>query len=125
MFILIQIFVVFLLLLLTAFAVPKLQPLLYTSLFLIVFLHLLTAVIIPFVKNYAQLFSVIPNSFATLLIGSAILFYISEIITEHIKEAGFGSLASLTHFAIKISILTLWIHETSHTIEILSALIKK
>lgn len=122
---LLQVIVVFLLLLLVSFAVPKLQPLLYTSVFFIVFLYLLTAVVFPFGKMYVGLFEALPGPFTKLLIGSAILFFISEIIAGHIEEAGYGSLAKLSHFAIKVVILTLWVDQTTELIDILSSLIKK
>ncbi len=125
MFILLQIIVVFLLLLLIAFVVPKLQSLLYTSIFFIVLFYLLTTVIFPFGRTFVRLFESLPNPFAKLLIGSAILFLLSEIISEHIEEAGYRSLATLSHFVIKITILLLWVNQTTNLIEILSSLITK
>lgn len=125
MFTLLQTIVVFLVLLLLSFAVPKLQPLLYTSIFFILLLYLLTTVIFPFGQTYARLFDSLPTPFGKLLIGSAILFYISEVISQHIEEAGYASLASLSHFAVKIAILTLWIDQTTALINILSSLITK
>ena len=125
MFTLMQIIVVFLLLLMTTFAVPKLQPLLYTSLFFIVLLYILTAVVFPFGRSFVQLFEQLPNPFVKLLLGSAILFFISELIAGHIREAGYGSLATLSHFAIKITILLLWIDQIGELIEVLSTLITK
>ena len=67
MFILLQIIVVFLLLLLISFAVPKLQPLLYTSIFFIVLFYLLTTVIFPFGRTFSRLFESLPNPFAKLI----------------------------------------------------------
>lgn len=125
MFTLLQIIVVFLILLILSFAVPKLQPLLYTSIFFIFLLYLLTTVVFPFGRTYIQLFNALPTPFAKLLIGSAILFYLSELISEHIEEAGYASLASMSHFAVKIAILTLWIDQTTALIDILSSLITK
>jgi hypothetical protein len=125
MFILIQTIAVFLILLLLSFAVPKLHPLLYMSIFFFYLLYLLSTIIFPFGKTFAGIFEVLPDPFAKLLIGSAILFYVSELIAKHIDEAGYGSLAALTHFAVKIVILTLWIKQTTTLIEILSALITK
>ncbi|MBE1553779.1 hypothetical protein [Sporosarcina limicola] len=72
-----------------------------------------------------KLFEALPDPFAKLLIGSAILYYISELITKHIEDAGFGSLAAMSHFAVKITILTLWLQQTTALIEILSTLISK
>ncbi|WP_438310700.1 hypothetical protein [Sporosarcina sp. FA9] len=120
-----QIIVVFLLLLIIAFAAPKLHPLLYTSIFFFLLLFLLTTLIFPFVKTYVVIFDIIPDPFVTLLIGSAVLFYVSELIAEHLAEAGYSSLASMSHFAVKIAILTLWLDQTTILIEVLSSLIKK
>ena len=125
MFTLLQIIVIFLLLLLLSYAVPKLQPILYTSLFFIVLFYLLTTIIFPFGRTFVRLFESLPNPFAKLLIGSAILFFVSEIISEHIEEAGYRSLATLSHFIIKITILLLWIDQTTNLIEVLSSLITK
>jgi len=125
MFILIQTIAVFLILLVISFAVPTLKPLLYVSIFLIYLLYLLSTVIFPFGKTLAAIFEALPDPFAKLLIGSAILFYVSELIAKHMAEAGYGSLAALTHFIVKIAILTLWINQITRLIEILSALITK
>lgn len=122
---LIQIVVVFLILLITSFAVPKLQPLLYMSIFFFLLFHLLSTIVFPFGKMFVKLFGALPEPFAKLLIGSAILFYVSELIAKHIEEAGYGSLAAMSHFAVKIAILTLWIQQTTVLIDILSTLITK
>lgn len=125
MFILIQTIVVFLILLLISFAVPKLQPLLYLSIFLFYLFYLLSTIVFPFGITFSNIFAVLPDPFAKLLIGSAILFFVSEVIAKHIAEAGYGSLAAMTHFAVKIAILSLWIKQTTTLIEILSTLITK
>lgn len=122
---LLQVIVVFLILLFLAYAVPKLHPLLYTSIFLFFLLQLLLTVIFPFGKTYVNMFDALPDPFAKLLIGSAILFYLSEIIAKHIEEAGYGSLAALSHFAVKIAILSLWIKQTTTLIDVLSSIITK
>ncbi|MEK5070457.1 hypothetical protein [Sporosarcina sp. FSL K6-1508] len=122
---LVQSIVVFLILLLISFTVPKLQPLLYTSIFFYFLLHLLSTIVLPFGKYFVALFEPLPDPFPKLLIGSAILFYVSELIAKHIEEAGYGSLASVTHFTVKIAILTLWMQHTSTLIELLTALITK
>lgn len=125
MFTLIQLIVVFLILLLISFAVPKLQPLLYASIFFYFLFNLLITIVFPFGKYFVAMFEPLPDPFAKLLIGSAILFYISELIAKHIEEAGYGSLAAIAHFAVKIAILTLWMQQTSTLIELLSRLITK
>ncbi|BAQ11226.1 hypothetical protein OXB_2755 [Bacillus sp. OxB-1] len=116
---------VFLVLLLLSFAVPKLHPLLYTVLFFFFLFQSLLVIIIPFTKTYIQLFQPLPDPFAKLLIGSAILFFLSDLIARHIEEAGYRSLAALSHFVVKLAILTLWIPQTSSLIEILTSLISK
>jgi hypothetical protein len=125
MFTLVQSIVVFLILLLISFAVPKLQALLYASIFFFFLFHLLSTIVFPFGKYFVALFEPLPDPFAKLLIGSAILFYVSELIAKHIEEAGYGSLAAMAHFAVKIAILTLWMQQTSTLIELLSTLITK
>ncbi|WP_203246942.1 SpoIIIAC/SpoIIIAD family protein [Sporosarcina beigongshangi] len=125
MFILIQTIAVFLILLVIAFAVPTLNPLLYVAIFLFYLLYVLSTIVFPFGRTFSTIFEALPDPFAKLLIGSAILFYVSELIAEHISDAGYGSLASLTHFIVKIFILTLWISQTTRLIEILSTLITK
>ena len=122
---LIQLIVVFLILLLISFTVPKLQPLMYASIFFYFLFHLLITIVFPFGKYFVALFEPLPDPFAKLLIGSAILFYVSELIAKHIEEAGYGSLAAVAHFAVKIAILTLWMQQTSVLIELLSKLITK
>ncbi|WP_318614991.1 SpoIIIAC/SpoIIIAD family protein [Sporosarcina sp. YIM B06819] len=125
MLILLQTIVVFLILLVISFAVPKLQPLLYTSIFFFFLLYVLTTIVFPFSKSFANIFEALPDPFAKLLIGSAILYYISELITGHMAEAGYSSLATLANFAVKIAILSLWMKQITQLIEILSTLIIK
>lgn len=118
-----QIVIVYLLLLLITFAVPKLQPLLYTALFFLVFFIVFTTVILPFSKSFLALFDALSNPFASLLLGSAIIYMISEVITGHISDAGYPSLAELAHFSMKITILMLWMNEIKEVIALLSTLI--
>lgn len=125
MVVLFQMLVVFLLLLVIGFTVPKLKPLLSTATFLFVLLYLLTAVLFPFGKMYVQLFEAMPNPYVKLLIGSAFLFFISELVASHIEEAGYEALAKMSHLAVKITILLLWIDQTRAVIDVLSALITK
>lgn len=118
-----QIVIVFLLLLLMTFAVPKLQPLLYTALFFFVFFVVFITVIRPFSERILELFNALSNPYASLLLGSAMVYMISEIITEHISDAGYPGLAEVAHFAMKITILMLWMNEIEKVIAILATLI--
>jgi len=81
--------------------------------------------VFPFGRAYATIFEPLPDPFAKLLIGSAILFFISQIISRHIEEAGYASLAMIAHFGVKIAILMLWLKQTAAIIDILSSLITK
>ncbi|MDS9471098.1 hypothetical protein [Sporosarcina pasteurii] len=120
-----QVIVVFLLLLTISFVVPKLQPLLYTAVFFLVLTIILTTVVFPFGRTLLQQFEALPNPYVSLLVGSAILFYLSELISSHIADAGYASLAKISHFAVKITILLLWMNQAAEVIDILSALITK
>ncbi|AOV07824.1 hypothetical protein [Sporosarcina ureilytica] len=120
-----QVIVVFLLLLTISFVVPKLQPLLYTAVFFLVLTIILTTVVFPFGRTFLQQFEALPNPYVSLLIGSAILFFISELISSHIADAGYASLAKISHFSVKITILLLWMNQVAEVIDILSALISK
>ncbi len=123
MVVLFQIIIVYLLLLTITFAVPKLQPLLYASLFFFVFFIVLTTVLFPFSQTLLTLFNTLPNPFVSLLIGSAVLYVIAEITASHIAEAGYASLAEIAHFSMKIAILFLWMDEVKKVVELLSAFI--
>lgn len=125
MVLLTQMIVVFLLLLIISFAAPNLQPLLYTFIFFIVLLYVLSTVLFPFSSVFLKLFEPLPDPFAKQLIGSAVLFLLSELIADHIEEAGFHSFASLSRLVVKISILLLWMEQITQLIEVLSSLIKK
>lgn len=118
-----QVIIVYLLLLTMTFAVPKLQPLLYAALFFLTIFILFSTVLIPFSQTFLQLFDVLPNPFASLLIGSAVLYVTAEMIATHMKEAGYASLAEIAHVSVKIAILFLWMNEITKIIQLLSALI--
>ncbi len=119
-----QVIVLVLLLLSISFATPKLHPLLYIAIFSYFLLYFLTTIVFPFGLRIISLFDAIPEPFSKLLVGSAIILFISEVIAQQLKEAGYGSLSTISHFAIKISILTMWLQYTSTIIEFLSTLIK-
>lgn len=122
---LIQVIVFVLLLLMLAFAVPKLHPLLYMFIFCYFLLHLLSTVVFPFGLEMIKVFDAIPEPFPKLMIGSAILFYTSELLAKQLEDSGYGSLAAMSHLAIKITILTLWLPQLLLIIDMLTVLIKK
>lgn len=125
MIILFQVLLIYLVLLTTSFAVPNLQPLLYTVMFLLLLFILFKVVLLPFTTTFLTVFEAFPNPFMTLLVGSVLLFYMSSIITDHIAESGYASLAKIGHFAVKVSILLVWLHEIGEMMTFLSTFIKK
>lgn len=122
---LIQVIVFVLLLLMLAFAVPKLHPLLYLFIFCFFLLYLIRTVVFPFGLEMIKVFDAIPEPFPKLMIGSAILYYISELLAKHLDDSGYGSLAAMSHLAIKITILTVWLPQILQIIDLLTVLIKK
>lgn len=86
---------------------------------------ILTTIVFPFVREFVRMFDSLPNPYTTLIIGSAMLYFISELISSHIAEAGYASLAKTSHFAVKITIILLWMDQAAEVIDVLSTLITK
>ncbi|MGN7387805.1 SpoIIIAC/SpoIIIAD family protein [Sporosarcina sp. SAFN-015] len=120
-----QLVVIYLLLLIVSFASKSLQPIIYAAIFFFFLSYVGVTIILPFGKTFLQLFEPLPGSYAKLLIGSVFLFYFSELISKHIAEAGYESVASIAHIAIKIAILTLWLPQLSMLLDTLSKFIIK
>ena len=78
-------------------------------------LYFLTTIIFRLEGLIVRLFESLPSPFVKLLIGSAILFFVSEIISEHIEEAGYVRSPQCPILAVKITILLLWIDQTART----------
>lgn len=106
-----QILVLYLLLLLTAFSVPKLQPLIYSGLFFVLFFLFLMTFFFPFIKDVFLILKLQDIPYFSLLIQTFVLYFLSYVLMEHIREAGFSSIAEIGHLSVKISILLLWLHE--------------
>lgn len=123
MSILFQLIVVYLLLIMLSFTSKSLQPVLYAAVFFIFLAYVSMTIIVPFGKTFMQLFDPLPTPFAKLLIGSVVLYYLTELICKHIAEAGYESIASVAQVAIKIAILSLWLPQLSTLIGTLSKLI--
>lgn len=120
-----QLIVIYLLLLIVSFASKSLQPIIYAAIFFFFLSFVGVTIIIPFGKTFIHLFEPLPGSYAKLLIGSVFLFYFSELIAKHVAEAGYESIASIAHFAIKIAILSLWLPQLSMLLDTLSKFIIK
>lgn len=123
MAVLFQIFVIYLLLLLLSFAVPGLHPILYTALFLMTAIYVLFTVFVPFAKDLLVLTGKLPAPFMTLLVVSAGLFYMAELLAVQMKEEGYGAMAQLFQAVTKLVILTLWFPSVKQLLETIHALI--
>ncbi|WOV88877.1 SpoIIIAC/SpoIIIAD family protein [Sporosarcina oncorhynchi] len=120
-----QLIVVYLLLLLVTFASKSLQPIIYAALFFIFLSYVSVLLIIPFGSTLIDMFAPLPSPYVKLIIGSVFLFYVSELIVNHISEAGYGSISAIAQIAVKIAVITLWLPHLSQMIETLSRLIIK
>lgn len=115
-----QLFVVYLLLLLLSFAVPRMHPILYTSLFLFTVISVLFTVFVPFGKMLIHLFQRPSMPFAALLVASAGIYYVSEVLAMQMQDAGYHAFAQLFQTVVKLCILSLWfpmIRQLFETIE--------
>lgn len=120
-----QLIVIYILLLVVTFASKSLQPIIYAALFFIFLSYVSMMIIIPFGRTLIDLFEPLPGPFAKLIIGSVFLFYFSELIINHISEAGYGSIGAIAKVAVKIAILMMWLPHFSQIIGTLSRLIIK
>ncbi len=118
-----QLFIVYLLLLLLSFAAPALHPILYTTLFLMVAVYVLFTVLVPFAKSLLLLVEKLPAPYTTLLVVSAGLYYMAEILALQMKDEGYGALSQLFQTVMKIVIITLWFPSIKQLIETIHSLI--
>ncbi|GEN84213.1 hypothetical protein SLU01_25250 [Sporosarcina luteola] len=120
-----QLIVIYLLLLIVSFVSSSLRPIIYAAIFFFFLSYVGMTIILPFGKTFMQLFAPLPDPYAKLLIGSVFLFYFSEVIVKHVSEAGYESIATIAHLAVKIAILSLWLPQISALIDTLSKFIIK
>lgn len=120
-----QILIVYLLLLLLAFAVPKLQPIFYALLFFYTLAQVIVLVVKPFTDRFLHIFSAVPDPFAKLLIGSAIFYYIGEVIALQIQQAGYEALAEISRLCVKITILSIWLSQIAEVLKLITSFITK
>ncbi|PIC84811.1 stage III sporulation AC/AD family protein [Sporosarcina sp. P1] len=117
MAILFQLFVVYLLLLLLSFAAPALRPILHTALFLLVTVYVLFTVLVPFGSTLLELTKKLPSPYATLLVVSAGLYYVAEVLSLQMKDEGYGAFGQLFQTGMKVVIMTLWLPYITQLIE--------
>lgn len=122
MVVLFQLFVVYVVLLLLSFAVPSLHPILYTTLFFMVAVYVLYTVFVPFARTLLTLVEKLPAP-TTLLVVSAGMYYMAELLALQMKDEGYTAIAQLFQTIMKIVILTLWLPSVSQVIETIYALI--
>ena len=118
-----QLFIVYILLLLLSFAAPALHPILYTTLFLLTAVYVLFTFLVPFATSVLSLVEKVPVPYTTLLVVSAGLYYIGELLALQMKDEGYGAFARLFQTVMKIVILTLWFPSIKQLIETIHALI--
>lgn len=121
MAVLFQLFVVYMLLLLLSFAAPALHPILHTALFLMVTVYVLFGVLIPFAKTLLSLTDSSP--YATLLVVSAGMYYVAELLSLQMKDEGYGAFGQLFETGMKVVIMTLWLPYIKQLLETIHAFI--
>ncbi|PIC62765.1 hypothetical protein CSV79_15375 [Sporosarcina sp. P13] len=122
MAVLFQLFIIYIVLLLLSFAVPSLHPILYTTLFLMVAVYVLFTVLVPFARTLLALVEKLPAP-TMLLVVSAGLYYMAELLASQMKDEGYGAFGQLFQTVMKIVILTLWFPSISQLIETIYTLI--
>lgn len=118
-----QMIVVYLLLIILSFVSPKLRPMLYTSFFFLLLFIMFKETWIPFTITIYETFHLLPNPYLAKLLSSALLYFLSEIISNHLIELDYASIGNIAHFTVKISIVMIWLTEIEQTIVLLSTLI--
>ncbi|WP_233190023.1 stage III sporulation AC/AD family protein [Sporosarcina sp. P35] len=113
----------YLLLLLLSFAAPALHPILYTTMFLMVSVYVLLTVLVPFGSTLLSLTEKLPAPYATLLVVSAGLYYMAEVLSLQMKDEGYGAFGQLFQTTMKIVIMSLWLPYITQLIETIHALI--
>ncbi|WP_158231588.1 stage III sporulation AC/AD family protein [Sporosarcina sp. P34] len=110
-------------LLLLSFAAPALHPILYTTLFLLVTVYVLFTVLVPFGSTLLALTEKLPSPYATLLVVSAGLYYVAEVLSLQMKDEGYGAFGQLFQTSMKVVIMTLWLPYITQLIETIHAFI--
>lgn len=122
MAILFQLIVCFILLLFTEMTTPKMQPLIYTVAYFLIFLIIFKVLLVPFVQQFAIIFEPFMNPLFKLMIESTMYFLIGTTISHQFEQSGYASFSKLTMLTVKILILSLWLLELRTLIQALAQL---
>ena len=114
--------IILLLLLLIKEVFSPLHHLIYIIFYFLILSIVLSSFLIPFADKLLQLLPYIP--FGKPLIYSAVLFMISEHISNLLEELDYESLGMLVSLAIRIVILTYWLNELGGVLKELEPFIK-
>ncbi|MEK4759535.1 hypothetical protein MHH85_04670 [Viridibacillus sp. FSL E2-0187] len=78
---------------------------------------------IPFLQRLLHAFPVeIP--YLSLILGSAFIYFVSTAVSQHLSDQDYESLAFLSHTAVKLVILSLWLKEIIELFSIWQRLIE-
>lgn len=93
-------------------ASPQLHQLLTLVFFFILCSYLMMQFILPFWQRLRS-FYLFDLPYLPLILGSSFLYLCSIIVSHLLEENDYGSIAFISHLAIKIWIVTLWLDELS------------
>ncbi|MFJ8262101.1 hypothetical protein ACIQ4I_09125 [Rummeliibacillus sp. NPDC094406] len=89
---------------------PALHRLLSIVFFFILCSFLMMQVVLPFWQKL-RTFYLFDLPYLPLILGSSLLYLCSIIVSHLLEENDYGSIAFISHLAIKIWIVTLWLDE--------------
>lgn len=87
---------------------PALHRLLAIVFFFILCSYLMMQVVIPFFQRL-RTFYLFDLPYLPLILGSSLLYLCSIIVSQVLEDNDYGSIALISHLAIKIWIITLWL----------------
>lgn len=89
-------------------ASPVLHRLLTIVVFFVLCSYLMMRIVLPFWQRL-RTFYLFDMPYLPLILGSSLLYLCSIMVSEILKENNYGSIAFISHLAIKIWIVTLWL----------------
>ena len=87
---------------------PALHRLFTIVFFFILSSYLMMRVVLPFWQRL-RTFYLFDLPYLPLILGSSLLYLCSIIVSDLLEENDYGSIAFISHLAIKIWIVTLWL----------------
>ncbi|ETT82218.1 hypothetical protein MKZ08_06865 [Viridibacillus sp. FSL R5-0477] len=104
-------------------AIPALHRVFYTVFFFLLMSFLLMRLFIPFLQRLLHAFPIeIP--YLSLILGSAFIYFVSTAVSQHLNDQDYEALAFLSHTAVKLVILSLWLKEIIELFSIWQRLIE-